>query len=361
MDQGIERRTITAQLADRIAEAIHAGTWTGRIPGKRTLAKLHAVNPKTCAAALTLLEQRGLIGPGEAGRDRKILRPPSRKRNSIRSRRVLLLVHQADAALNLEDIQLFRRMSDIWSRVHGEVFWIGVDYPRYRRPGPVIDRLIKRYSASALMLHMSWPNWCREAIKRVPTYQAGGSSGFEIVASFGASSLAMDTLRVVKHLRDLGHRSILMPTLAWDESRRLRLSTYLSENWDEPPPVGTWEEHCPRFLEAVPEVMDGYWRKAFATVRPTAVILRDDSLLLSLYGYCSSNRLRIPKDVSVILLDHDKLLEYLRPRPTMLRYPVNDAAAHFQKWVDNDLHPIGRKHFELEWVEGESVAPLPRQ
>jgi hypothetical protein len=38
---------------------------------------------------------------------------------------------------------------------------------------------------------------------------------------------------------------------------------------------------------------------------------------------------------------------------------VNTAAAHFKKWVDNDLHPIGGEIFSLEWVEGNRIAPPP--
>lgn len=357
MKNEIERRSITAQLADRIADAIDSGTWASKLPGKRTLAKLYGVNIKTCAAAMVLLEKRGLISPGTAGRERVIPSKPSRKKRISRSNQVLILLHQADAPSNLEDIQLFRRISEIWSKVHGEAFLVGVDYPRYRRPGPVIDKLIKRHSASAMMLHMSWENWCREALKRIPTYQAGGTREWSSEGSFGASSMENDSVRVLGHLRKLGHRRILTPTLAWDDVRWRCVCSYFSKDWNEPPPVGAWEDYCPRFVENVPEVWDIYWKKAFAAVRPTAVILRDDSLLLSLYGYCAMTGLRIPTDVSVVLLSHDKLWEYLKPKPTMLRYPVNTAAAHFQKWVDNDLHPIGRKIFELDWVEGNSIAP----
>ena len=359
MKDPIERRTITAQLADQIAEAIESGTWTTHLPGKRTLAKLYGVNIKTCAAAMLLLEKRRVIGAGRAGHERVILRKPSKSRGVLRSNRVLVLVHQADLPLNLEDIQLFRRMSEIWSKVHGEAFLVGVDYPRYRRPGPVLDKLIQRHSASALMLHMSWQNWCREALKRIPTYQAGGAREWNAEGSFGASSMENDSIRVLKHLRRLGHRRILTPTLAWDDQRWRSVCSYLAKDWDEPPPIGIWEDYCPRFVENVPEVWDQQWKKSFRSIRPTAVIVPDDSLLLSLYGYCATAGLRIPKDVSVVLLSHDKLWEYLKPRPTMLRYPVNTAAAHFQMWVDNGLHPIGRKIFALEWVEGSSVAPAP--
>lgn len=357
MGEGIERRTIASQLAESIYREIEIGTWVDRIPGKRTLAKRFGVNIKTCASALELLERRGCIGKGQAGRERAILmrRKPAGKK--AKSSRTLLILHQADAALNLEDVQLFRKMGEIWSKSHGNALWVGVDYPRYRRPGPFLDKLIQRHSASAIMLHMCWRNWCPEALKRVPTYQAGGARENEIEGSFGASRLSDDSLRAIKHLRQIGHRRILMPSLTFDEPLWRTLCASFSIDWDERPPVGTWEDYCPRFVETHPDGWEVIWRRSFASLKPTAVVLRDDSLLLSLYSYCFANGLRIPRDLSVILLDHDKLLEYLRPRPTMMRYPIKAALAHFQAWVDNDLRPIGRKNFELEWVGGDSVAP----
>lgn len=356
MSEGIERRTIAVQLADRIEDEIREGTWVARLPGKRTLAKRFSVNIKTCASALELLEQRGVIGPGCAGQMRRIPDTRKQSRRPAKSNRVLLILHQTDAALAYDDVLLFRKMGEIWSKTHGQALWIGVDYPRYRRPGPLLEKLIQRHSASALMLHMCWVNWYPEALKRVPSYQAGGA-WCDTGGSLGACSLTLQTLRIIDHFRKLGHRRILIPSVAWDDQRWGALCSALSTDWDERPPVGTWEDHCPRFIETHPGGWEKIWQKTFAAIRPTAVIVWDDSLLLSLYSYCFNSGLRIPRDISIIVMDHHKLLEYLRPRPTMLRYPVNAAAAHFQTWVDNDLRPIGRKHFDLEWMGGESVAP----
>jgi DNA-binding LacI/PurR family transcriptional regulator len=106
----------------------------------------------------------------------------------------------------------------------------------------------------------------------------------------------------------------------------------------------------------VPAAWSGYWKKSFSSLRPTAVVLFEDTHVLSLYSYCYTHGIRIPTDLSVISIGYESRFEWCQPRPTMLRYPGNTAVAHFQQWLEGGLKPIGRKFFELEMIEGESVA-----
>jgi hypothetical protein len=64
--------------------------------------------------------------------------------------------------------------------------------------------------------------------------------------------------------------------------------------------------------------------------------------------------------LSVVLIGHESRFEWWGPRPTMLRYPTNTAVAHFQLWLEGGLKPIGRKFFDLEMIQGETVAPPKR-
>jgi DNA-binding LacI/PurR family transcriptional regulator len=88
------------------------------------------------------------------------------------------------------------------------------------------------------------------------------------------------------------------------------------------------------------------------------VVLFEGAHLLSLYGHCSTHGIRIPQDLSVVSIGYDALFEWCKPRPMMMRYPYNAAVAHFQQWLDGGLKPIGRKFFQLEMVNGESVSRL---
>ncbi|MCU0779513.1 MAG: substrate-binding domain-containing protein [Akkermansiaceae bacterium] len=361
MNHNIERRSLAVQIADRIGEEIRSGTWAVEIPGKRTLAERYGVNPKTCAEALCLLERRGDVGPSHAGRGRRILASTRRRETpaAVKSRMNLLLVHQSGTTFNHEEIRLLQRIGEAWSKVHGEMVWAGVDYARCKRPGPALDALIKRHAPGALLLHMPWKGWASEAAARLPHYQLGGQFGEVEATSHSASSLGHEVGRLVNWLQSLGHRRILFPTYGWDRAIWLQLTETLRLAGLGKPAGETWDDWCPRLAERIPEVCEGYWQKAFARVRPTAVVVFDDALLLSLYSYCAFRNWTIPGDLTVVLLNYDELFEWLRPRPTMMRYPVKAAVSHFQQWLDGGLKPVGLKLFELELIQGASVGEIP--
>lgn len=359
VSNGIERRSLAVQIADRIGEEIRAGTWTADLPGKRTLAERYGVNAKTCAEALCLLERRGLVGPSHAGRGRRI--PDSARlvgaSTAGKHRLGLLVIHQSGTTLNHEEIQLLQRVGEAWAKVHGDVAWAGVDYARCKNPGSVLDTLIKRHTPGALLLHMPWKGWVREAAARLPHYQLGGPFDEVDLTSHGASSLGHEVKRLVIWLQSLGHRRMLFPTYGWDRAIWLTLIDRLKPMGLDKPETETWDDWCPQFAERIPEVCEGYWQKAFARVRPTAVVIFDDALLVSLYSYCSYRHWKIPDDLTVVLANYNELFEWLRPRPTMIRYPVKAAVSHFRQWMDGGLKPVGSKNFELDLIHGMSVGP----
>lgn len=351
----IERRSIAAQLADRLEQEVRAGNWEGKLPGKRTLAARFGVNVKTCTGAILLLEQRGLVGPASAGKEREILVQPvveTRETSGMR----LLILHPAAGILSIEDFQLLHRMAGIWERSHGEAVWAQVDFSRCKDPGPVLDGLMERHTVDAFLLYVPEAGWGRQAVARRPFYQIGGPYEEDVPISLGAYAIDIEVKRVVKYLRAQGHQRILLPSESMGKRMRQAVVEGLRADGGLKPEFGRWEDYCPSFSESVPDVWASYWSKTFATLRPTAVVLFEDTHLLSLYGYCYMQNIQIPKDLSVVSIGYESRFEWCRPRPTMMRYPAKFAVAHFQKWLEGGLKPIGRKFFPLEMVEGESVA-----
>lgn len=359
MSGNIERRSIAAQLAERIETEIRSSVWQTELPGKRTLADRYGVNVKTCASSLDLLEQRGFVGPAHAGKGRAILPlPPAKHHTDAEHSNQRLLVIQPVVVLNIEDFNLLRGMVDAWQRLHGPAMWARVDFFRCKQSGRMLDSLLKRHAPDALLLCTPGPGWTRQAARRLPLYQSGGSYDTDVRISMSACSIYLEIKRLAEFLRTRGHHRILIPTEAMPEPLRQAVINGLREGVGGKPDTGTWEDYCPQFPESVPDVWDAYWKKAFARLRPTAVIVHDDTHLLSLYGYCLMHGVRIPADLSVIAFNYEPRFEWLRPRPTMARYPASLAIAHFQQWLDGGLKPIGNKIFPLEIVEGESVAQV---
>ncbi|MES2924679.1 MAG: substrate-binding domain-containing protein [Verrucomicrobiota bacterium] len=336
---------------------IRNGIWQGELPGKRTLAERFRVNVKTCTGAMVLLEQRGFVGPASAGKGRQILATSKGKKKVSYARGMrLLILHPTTGVLSTEDFKLLQGMVGVWERNHGEAIWAQVDYTRCKDPGPVLDALIARHAVDAFLFFVPQITWGRLAGMRRPYYQVGGPFHADDPISLGAFAIDIEVKRVVRYLREKGHRRILLPS-EMHERMRQSIVKGLSEGNDSKPEFGRWEDYCPLFPESVPGVWASYWKKSFATVRPTAVVLFEDTHLLSLYGYCYMEGLQIPKDLSVVSIGYEPRFEWCSPRPTMMRYPVKSAVAHFQQWLEGGLKPIGRKYFPLEMVEGDSVAP----
>lgn len=357
MSREIERRTFAAQLADRIEREICSGMWQKELPGKRSLAVRYGLNVKTGAAALSLLEQRGLIGPATVGKGRSILhvneiQEPAAHKSASR----LLIIFRSNGILSFDDHHLLQRAGELWARTHGDVAWAGVDFLRCKSPGPQLDSLIKRHSPDALLLHLPGIGWCREALDRLPFYQMGGIPEPNAEISMGSCSITAEIKRIVKHLCALGHRRILVPTEGLSENMWQSHLDALRHDRESTPEIGSWEDYCPQFPDNVPEAWDGYWKKAFTRVRPTAVIASEDTHLLSLYGHCSHHGIRIPEDLSVVSQNYVQHFEWMHPPPTMMRYPANSAIAHFNQWIEGGLKPIGRKLFSLQIHEGGSIA-----
>lgn len=187
---------------------------------------------------------------------------------------------------------------------------------------------------------------------------SGGPYEKDLPVSLGACAIDWEVKRVVRHLRDLGHRRIISPTEGMGERMWRSIVDGLRDEGGAKPETGTWEDHCPRFPGNVPEAWDGYWKKTFARLRPTAVIVHEDAHLLSLYGYCFARGLKIPGDVSVVSMNYEPRFEWLQPKPVMMRFPANLALAHFQQWIEGGLKPIGRKLFPLEMADGGTVAKI---
>ncbi|BCX48193.1 hypothetical protein HAHE_21010 [Haloferula helveola] len=356
MDDRVERKSLAVQVADRMEAAIRSGQWAGKLPGNRTLAERYGVNRKTCVAAMDVLEQRGLIAPAEVGRCRKVLPLEDGKPGTVTKRQRLLILRPTASPMNLEDENLLRSFHEAWEAARGGVVWERVDYGRYRNPGPVLDRLIERHQAAALVLYVPLHQWGTAAVERLPSFQVGGVHGTSPKFSMCSFAINEGIEAVARYLAGLGHRRILIPVDSISGGFREAFIIGLAKGLGEPPESGTVEDLCPSFPEPVPEVWRTYWEKSFRRVRPTAVVVTEDVHLLSLYGFCADRGIRIPDELSVISTNYESHFEWCQPKPTMLRFPNRKALSHFKEWLSGGLRPIGKHFLKMDIVEGESVA-----
>ncbi|RYD38368.1 MAG: GntR family transcriptional regulator [Verrucomicrobiaceae bacterium] len=355
MPDSIERITLATKVADTIEAELRTGTWQSFLPGIRSLAERYGVNHKTSQHALTILEKRGIVGPGEPGKRRPVIALPAGRGSGPSGKRFLIVIPESPTA-SYEDSELLRTFIHVWEQVHGDVSVEKVDYLRHKNPGKLLASMVERHAADAMLLQMPTRQWSAAAAHVLPTYQLGGGFLPSDPLTLSAYSINDEIARTLARLRAMGHEKILIPLGLSDQRMRDSVHSSLMENAANRPPTGTWLDYCPWISENSPEVWRNFWPMIFAKVSPTAVILLDSAHLLSLYGHCAASRIRIPRDLSVVLLSWEPLFQWCDPVPDMLRYPVRSSVSHFKSWLAGGMKPLGLKTLPLEMLDGESVS-----
>ncbi|MFD0893915.1 LacI family DNA-binding transcriptional regulator [Luteolibacter ambystomatis] len=348
----LERKTLSVRLADEIERSIRNGEWTGLLPGHRALMKTYSVSAKTCIAAIDQLETRKIISAGEQGKRRRIL---IKGNAATRKLETLLMIDDMTAPSGGHSIVLHAYRS-AWEESGGRVINLRFDFPRYRHPERLLRETVERYRADAILLQVATQPWIQAAIALRPTYLDGGAKVYEEATSV-SYSMGAETRRVATMLHAMGHRRIAAPQELLAKTFEQSIRRNLGEVLGLSPTSAQIAALCPIFPESVPAAWNGYWKKLFASVRPTAVILNKDLHVHSLLGFCSRHGIAIPRDLSIVCLESTDSLAWCDPSPTRMRFPAEIAIGVFRKWIRGGCRNLGWKTVELEYVEGATIAP----
>lgn len=355
MSHGLERKSLPARLADLIEDEIKSGNWGDTLAGHRKLMERYSVSAKTSLAAISLLEERGVISGAEQGKKRRVLAKAVSPGTALSD---LLIIGNAGPQSGEDILQLqgFRR---VWEEYGGRVHHITFDFPRYRRPDSLLRDAVASHKADALLLHVAPLVWAEAARKLRPVFLAGGEGRGEGITGVGYD-VREEVMRAVEKLMEFGHERILVPMDLVGARMETGVRQGFARGLGHAENSAMVREFTPVFPERVPSAWQSYWRKAMTSLRPTAVVVLDDIRYLSLTSYCYANGIRIPRDLSVICLESTGHLEWCEPVPTRMRYPVQDAVRHFRRWVRGGCQSTGRRFLEMELIEGNSVAQARR-
>lgn len=162
----------------------------------------------------------------------------------------------------------------------------------------------------------------------------------------------------VNHLRRLGHApariAYLMPTeklLGHAEAEAgMREATGRGKDGVR---VILTEDSAARITAAVQSL----WREA---TRPTALILHRPLQALTVLGHLASMGVRVPRDISLVVLDDNPVLAHVLPHPARYHKDTGEFAAHMRRAIDHaiGLHGGGAWATRIvpEFIPGETVA-----
>lgn len=264
------------------------------------------------------------------------------------------------------DEDLLTRIAEFWRSSGGAIHRVTGDMVRSRHPQSQMTRWIQQTAADCLLLHTPPAPWVHAANDcGLPNYSLGGDiGGASGRISYSFHSVIGFVKARLKEAIDIGHRRILVAIGGPVDHERIKelieasLSPMLLEHrrQSEGPPLDV----AIGFPDAAgPEACYRWWPRILTDKQPTLVILVGVFEAVSLHEYCHRTGIRMPRDLSMVVMSDTPILEWLNPAPTRYRYPTDKALEHFRRWVEMGF-PEGHKlALTGELIGGSTFGPPP--
>ena len=348
----LRKRSLGDLLADSIRQDIESGAWITELPGYRKLAARYGVSRPTCETAVRLLEQEGLISHASPGAMRKILNkstPPGPSR-----KRTLLVITDQIQPPQPSDASIIHDIATGWRGAFGNVEFVTGDLQRNQRPNALLRRWINQSAAGCLLMFSPGAAWIQEAEAcGLPCYALGGdfAASRGVISGTGSSAPIFLAQRLREGI-DSGHQRILVVMARYPAPATLR--EHMRKLMPEPT-NGTDLEITmltPRF--AAPEEATPYWSKVLNEHRPTLVIVDAIFEAVSLHGHCTQRGIKLPQELSIVVMDDEPTAHWLIPPLTCYRFPGEKAARHFQRWAKQGFKHGNLKDLPVEFSGGST-------
>ena len=344
------------QLAATIAEDLRRGRWKDVLPGLRQLAALYRVNKRTCAEALRGLEKQGLVEPARP-RERRRIRSTAQTPAATRIPGQLLIIADKSERGNNTHLRLMNRAMRMWNERGGEVRQVDVDFTRRRSPARLKSDLFSGARVECVLAIKPPRHWA-EALDALdtPVFMYGGAIPKSSRNTTAVGSQLNDVLTgALHHIRLKGHRRLLLPCHRPFLELRARSIDLLRATFPEIPP-----EQAEQMVPSV-DLLDGrdwaaFWNRALPRLKPTCVIVWSSLDALSLISYCARTGLRVPRDLSVVALDGNDLMDWFEQPLTHVEADNEADWRAFLRWVEEGCRHDGHIDTPCRFVEGATVA-----
>lgn len=348
------------QVAQVLRGLIESGEWSGQLPGYRKLERRLHVNRVTIERALDRLESEHLVGSAQQGKRRVILNSSPRQESGMRHQTLLVVGPRAlidftptQRAILTGTLQLAE--SEGWKPIY-EYFDFG--FPR--KAVTQIKRLVADYRPTRIILMLPGVSLAHWAATKspIPCFSLGGEVT-EVRDRLDGAAVSFNQIvcDAGALLRAQGHRRILIPMVSGKVLFRDKVIQASAESWAADIPIVELKAMFAEQGDWLPDVLKGFWPKAFARLGPTAVIVKENHEYLSLLSYCHRKGIRIPKDLSVIQLSSDPGCAWLDPIPDRFEFPVEKICRRALHWLQQTPHkPHGFESVPAIYLRGGTVA-----
>ena len=326
-------------MAEVLSQDIADGVWQHRLPGYRVLGKRYGVSRPTCEDALKILERREVIGAARPREARKILEFPTKV--SPASNRQLLIIGDTQRPMTPGEEELVGWISELWRRSGGDVMREAGHLQRHREPKTLLARWIRKAGADSILLYLPPVAWVEVAESSgLPCYALGGvflaSSG---ILSGSGLSVSKFLVEVVREAIKLAHRRILVvirrvaSKASMRESIAERIEHLLGDGANEQQvSVSVLTPDLPS-----PQDWHSWWSSVLVREQPTLVIVDSVYEAVSLHDHCLRHGIRMPQDLSMVVMEDTPILEWMNPPPTRYRFQNEKVMKYFRHWFQRGL------------------------
>lgn len=351
-------RTSVADEAARMLKAeLSAGRWTGRLPGTRVLATLCGISQPTMAGVLARLAEEGWI---EKSGDRRAYRATGRAGEAVVDRTegigpVVVLTHVEPGNLPDSTRKVIDELRTLLARRNRPVEFRVVDFVHCKRPQKSWDHAIPSHPSVPVIAVFGRPvlaEWARRSGSRM--LFLGGVRGDSCVPMIGLRS-AMMVDEAFARLIALGHHRIVMPLCERVDTFRSTLKAVVKARLEEAGVAYVPAYHTPESDYLTPEVTRAIMGSIFSRRAPTALVFLDWKELIAASCWLWQQGLRVPEDVSILLLNDQTDADWFAPKLARFRFPVKRMARILSSWVSGrqvpDLPPL-----KADFEPGDSLA-----
>ncbi len=341
------------QVADYLKGELLRRRWTGTMPGGDRLVSELGIGRETVRAALSQLEDEGLLAP-QGRRKRRLITIP--EGINLRHLHVSILLYEKSDRERPYTINLLNQLQErgytatcATKNLHD----LGMDAKR-------VARFIAQTPADAWVV-IAGPYEVLEWFSGQPVPAIGmfgRVSGLPIATASvrNIPPLIAGVRKLISH----GHQRIVM--LAREERRKpvpgLMEQAFLDEMSAQGLPTGPYNlpdwDDTPAGLLARLDML-------FLHSPPSALILGDTALFIPVQQFLARRGLLVPERVSLFIADSDLAFAWASPPISRIRWDHRPVVRRILRWADNVAN--GREDrsqtfFKAKFVEGGTIGPV---
>lgn len=342
----------SAQVAAHLRGQIHRNRWKKELPGTPALSAELGVDRKTVMAAITQLEEEGLLKSQGPGRKRKIVLPRSFSPDRLNIR--LIPYEDADRQLPfvLELAHRIEQLGHSFSFSQKSMIGLCMDTKR-------VSHFVNSNPADAWLM-IAAPKEVLEwfADQKTPAFAIFGRRRQVKIASVGPDKQPAIS-HAVRRLVGLGHQRIVY--LVREERRKpnpgLLERQFLEELESHGIPSGPyslpdWQDNPGSFHQCLDRM--------FQHTPPSAIIIDEAQFFVAAQQHLTQRNITAPRDVSLICCDMHPLFDWCRPEISHIRWDQRPVVDHIVHWVGQlALGKNERKaaFTSAKFVEGGTIGP----